>query len=288
MPNKGKQTYNCRRPYQENFLADFLGLSSESESTTRLENNVKNFVSTSQVNEIINTCVADQSAQNVTRISNIRGSTIEGIDLKNMARNQCRMNALAKALEDSGASQKLIDDIQKSQETSGLFTNSTDTTEMINNVKNTITSDQLNSILNNCKAKQDTSNIVEITDISDSFIGGIKHVNEAYNECIQDAVAGTEAKKRTSTESEKAFELSQKTTTPIVSEIADVFNLGNIFEGSGEYIVIIVIAIVIIAAVGGGIFLMMNMGGSGASKPGSSSKPESPNKLGSPSNVGEN
>lgn len=215
-----RATYKTVEPFSPS-LGDLLGISSDVTSSTYLENQVDNYITQNQMNQLQSGCTATQTAKNVMKISGVSGSTLEGIRQENIAKNTCMINAVAKALEDAGASTKLINDVKKSQNAAGLFTDSDETTDIINRSSNTLKQEVINSIINNCITEQDVSNELEITNINDSTLRDIVQVNGAYNECVQSSLADAMTQAGVDTNFQQKQETEQTTKTPIVSDIAD-------------------------------------------------------------------
>jgi hypothetical protein len=180
-------------------------------STTDIENRVKTALGVDVTNQIENVCSVLSDTSQKLVITGISGGTIENITQESFVENTCKISSAIEALQDIEGTQELIQELQKSQDTSGLFAINVDTTNIMNEMETEIDISVLNAIKNECKAQFTAPQFLEISDSSDIHVKNLLQTNKMYNDCIQGSDVFQEVKAKVESDVKSKAVVAQKT-----------------------------------------------------------------------------
>lgn len=181
-------------------------------SSSTVVNQVKTALGVEMVNKIENTCSVLADNSQTIRISGVNRGHFEDITQENFLENTCQISSAIEALQDIEGTQDLIQQLEKEQDTTGLFAISADNTNVLNQMELEVGLSTINDIKNQCKANFSTPQLFEAIDSSDLYVKGITQSNKQYNECIQGNDIFQETKAKLNNEAQSGIKVSQKTT----------------------------------------------------------------------------
>lgn len=211
-------------------------------SKTELENRVKNSIGLNTYNNIVNNCSNFGDSSQSLIIHGIQGGTFENISQEAFLENTCKLTSGIEALQSVDNSQALIAELEKAQDTSGLFALSTDTTDILNVIENEVGINVSNNLKNECRNQTTMPQSIEITDSADLFVNNISQANRTYNDCIMSSDLFQETKARVDQAAESDVKVSQVTTG---------LQLPNLLMAAGAVLVVLIVVILMMTSGGG-------------------------------------
>jgi len=211
-------------------------------SSTEVENTVKTALGIELSNQIENSCSALADTSQSFVIRNTNGGHFENITQESFYENTCKISSAIEALQDIQGSQEIIQQLEKAQDTSGLFAVSVDTSKITNNSSLDIDIAVLNQIKNECRSNFTAPQTIEITDSSDIYVKNLTQTNNMYNKCIQGTELFQELKTTLDNKLTSDISLTQKT---VGLDIAGI--LGALLMP-----LILIVGIVIFISIGSG------------------------------------
>ena len=158
----------------------------KSSSRTTVSNDISNYLSETQKNDIQTSCTANQKGANIINVHRAKNCQFKNITQKNDLKDGCMFHNALKQMSKTDIQSASNNNVFTKAASSGLFNSANSSTD----IKNTLTSQtdiqKLNNIIQSCASKQDASNILNVSDCSNSQFVDINQVNNLTNKCIHD------------------------------------------------------------------------------------------------------
>ena len=142
-------------------------------SSSTVINQIKTALGVEMVNKIQNSCSTIADNSQTIRINGVTGGHFEDITQENFLENTCQISSAIEALQDIEGTQDLIQQLEREQDTTGLFAISADNATVLNQMELEVEVSTINDIKNQCKANFSTPQLFEAIDSSDLYVKGI-------------------------------------------------------------------------------------------------------------------
>ena len=162
-------------------------MGNSSSSRTAVTNDISNYLTETQKNNIQTSCSASQKSSNIINIHRAKNCQFKSIKQISDLTDGCMFHNAIKQMSKTDIQSAANNNAFTKAAAAGVFNSANSSTSIRNTLTSQTDIQKLNNIIESCASKQDATNILNVSDCSNSQFVDINQMNNMTNKCIQGA-----------------------------------------------------------------------------------------------------